>query len=102
MLSNLLKLKTITYAKQLAHRTSRKSRPFIFQRHISRLRNRRVEELEKEAIQDKLNPEAQAKFLKELNRSDPHSVVKLLKVGKCKLSIAITSDTSKRLHELEK
>ena len=98
MLSNLLKLKTITYAKQLAHRTSRKSRPFIFQRHISRLRNRRVEELEKEAIQDKLNPEAQAKFLKELNRSDPHSVVKIVESGEMQVvDEQITSEYIKAL-----
>ena len=98
MLSNLLKLKTITYAKQLAHRTSRKSRPFIFQRHISRLRNRRVEELEKEAIQDKLNPEAQAKFLKELNKSDPHSVVKIVESGEMQVvDEQITSEYIKAL-----
>ena len=98
MLSNLLKLKTITYAKQLAHRTSRKSRPFIFQRHISRLKNRRVEELEKEAIQDKLNPEAQAKFLKELNRSDPHSVVKIVESGEMQVvDEQITSEYIKAL-----
>ena len=75
MLSNLLKLKTITYAKQLVQRTPRRSRPCIFQRHISRLRSRRVEELEQEALNDKLNPDTQLRFLKELNKGDPHAVV---------------------------
>jgi ATP-dependent metalloprotease len=81
MLSNLLKLKTITYAKQYIYRTPKKSRALVFQRHISRLRNRRVEELEREAFNDKLNPESQIKFLKELNRSDPHGVVKIVESG---------------------
>ena len=81
MFSNLLRLKTITYAKKLVHRTPKKLKHSVFRRQFNSLRNRRLEELEKDAVNDKMNPSTQLRFLKELNRSNPHDVVKIVESG---------------------
>ena len=81
MFSNLLRLKTITYAKKLVHRTPKKLKHSVFRRQFNSLRNRRLEELEKDAVNDKMNPSTQLRFLKELNRNNPHDVVKIIESG---------------------
>ena len=82
MFSNLLRLKTITYAKEVSPPDSdKKLKQSVFRRQFNSLRNRRLEELEKDAVNDKMNPSTQLRFLKELNRNNPHDVVKIVESG---------------------